>query len=402
MRLSYLVDHWPGLFEAYLFREMQWMRQRGHSVTVMSLGCGGPHGFRSETKDYVNLAEFGLDDIPVLQLDSRQMTSEEVVGRSLSFAQLHRTELIDAHLARIPAEVACDIHRAGGPPYSVRMRGGDVHSNTSLRLDEILDHASAVCPMSQFLADVLVGRTILKKVPPGIPAKVDAGKLHVVPNSLPGKYLASEPVAQSDATQVIGALGRTVPIKRFQDLIEAVAGLIADFPGVKLMIIGGGAMMPELQKLAVEASIADRFTITGFQSWIEVMTLVRQFHIYVQCSELEGCSLANIEAGFQGIPLVLSRTGSNEQTVEQGVNGYLFSPGDVTALRESLKALLLAGARKREQMGSASLEIVGSKFSAENILPRLEVIFHDAICDRNRPREMCLFPIDAWLLEVIS
>src|SRR5262249_2413758 len=148
MRLSYLVDHWPGLFEAYLLREMQWMRQRGHSVTVMSLGCGGPHGFRSETKDYVNLAEFGLDDIPVLQLYFRQMTSEEVVGRSLSFAQLHRTELIDAHLAREPAEVACDIHRAGGPPYSVRMRGGDVHSNTSLRLDEILNHASAVCPMS--------------------------------------------------------------------------------------------------------------------------------------------------------------------------------------------------------------------------------------------------------------
>jgi glycosyltransferase involved in cell wall biosynthesis len=255
--------------------------------------------------------------------------------------------------------------------------------------------------MSQFLADVLVGRRVLKKVPPGIPAKVDTGKLHVVPNSLPGKYLARTPVTQSDATQVIGALGRAVPIKRFQDLIEAVAGLVADFPGVKLKIIGGGAMMPELQKLAAEASIADRFTITGFQSWIEVMTLVRQFHIYVQCSELEGCSLANIEVGFQGIPLVLSRTGSNEQAVEQGVNGYLFSPGDVTALRESLKALLLAGAHRREQMGRASLEIVGNRFSAENIMPQLEVVFHDAIWDRNRSREMGLFPIDACLLEVM-
>jgi len=161
MRLLYLVDHWPGLFEAYLFREIQWMRQRGHNVTVVSLGSGGPHGFRSETTDYVNLSEFGLDDISVLQLDSRQITNDHMVAEALSFARLHGTQLIDAHLAREPAEVACQMHLGSGIPYSVRMRGGDVHSNTSSRLAEILDYASAICPMSQFLADVLVGNRIL-------------------------------------------------------------------------------------------------------------------------------------------------------------------------------------------------------------------------------------------------
>jgi hypothetical protein len=43
--------------------------------------------------------------------------------------------------------------------------------------------------------------------------------------------------------------------------------------------------------------------INQFRLGIEVMALVRQFHIYVQCSELEGCSLANIEVGIQGVPL---------------------------------------------------------------------------------------------------
>ena len=393
MRLLYLVDHWPGLFEAYLFREMQWMRACGHNLAVVSLGSGGPHGFRTETREYVNLAEFGLDDVPVLQLQFRQMTREEVVGRALSFAQLHGTEFIDAHLAREPAEVACDVHMAGGPPYSVRMRGGDVHSNTSPRLHEVLHHASAVCPMSQFLADVLVGRRVLKQTPSGIPATVDHARLHVVPNGLPKRYLAGEPVVQSDHVQVIGALGRAVPIKRFPDLIEAVAGLAGDFPGVRLKIVGGGVMMQELQRMAAVMGIAGRFEITGFRTWTEVMALARQFHIYVQCSELEGCSLANIEAGFQGVPLVLSRTGANEQAVEHGVNGYLFSPGDVTALRESLRALLLAGAQKREAMGRATLNIVGSRFSAETILPQLEAIFQNAIESHKRSKEMSLTAI---------
>jgi hypothetical protein len=73
--------------------------------------------------------------------------------------------------------------------------------------------------------------------------------------------------------------------------------------------------------------------INQFRLWIEVMALVRQFHIYVQCSEREGCSLANIEVGFQGVPLVLSRTGPNEQTVEQGVRG----DGDQEVLNQILK-----------------------------------------------------------------
>lgn len=383
MRLLYLVDHWPGLFEAYLLREIQWMRERGHSVVVLSLGSGGAHGFRNETKEHVDLAEFGLNDIPVLQLDSRYMASGQVVRESVLFSDKHQVELIDAHLAREPAEVACQIHFANGIPFSVRMRGGDVHSNTSPKLAEILHYASAVCPMSQFLADVLVGDRILSKTPQGLPANVDSGKLHVIPNSLPVKYLAKRPVSQCDQ-QVIGAIGRLVPVKRFQDLIEAVAGLVPHFPGLKLKIIGGGVLLQELQILATQLGMKDQFDITGFRSWAEVMVLVRQFHIYAQSSELEGCSLANIEAAFQGVPLVLSRTGASEQCVEQGVNGYLFDPGDILTLRESLKQLLLGGAGKREQMGNASLSIVGSRFSAENIMPQLEIIFQNAI-DASKP-----------------
>ena len=387
MRLLYLVDHWPGLFEAYLLREMQWMRDRGHHVAVLSLGLSGHHGFRDETHDHVDLAEFGLEDVSGLQLEVRKMGHERVMRESAAFLRCHEVELMDAHLAREPAEVACDLHLEIGIPFAVRMRGGDVHSNTSPRLAEIVRHAAAVCPMSQFLADVLVGRHVLNKMPQGLPVKVEPGKLHVTPNSLPVKYLSAGPALQSDQQQVIGAVGRLVPIKRFPDLIEAVARLAPEFPGLRLKIVGGGVLFAELQALSSQLGIQDRVEITGFKSWHAVMALVRQFHIYIQTSELEGCSLANIEAGFQGIPLLLSRTGGNEECVEPEVNGYLFDSGDVTALSECLRTLLLAGARKREQMGKASLHIVGSRFSAEKVMPLLESVFQNAI-NNSKPGRM--------------
>src|SRR5215469_4274084 len=337
MRLLYFVDEWPSLFERYLCREIHWMRDRGHNVAVISLNCA-PYGYKSETEHCIDLAEFQLEDIPVLQLDSKQMTTDAVTDEVLSFVRLHRAEVIDAHLGREPAELACKVHVASGVPYAVRLRGGDVHGRTSPKLAEILHYASAVCPMSQFLADVLTGARRLRRISQGIPAKVNREKLHVVPNSLPRHYLAASPAVQSDELQVIGAIGRTVPDKRFQDLIQAVAGLVPEFPGIKLKIVGGGWTFEELRALASQTGIGERFEITGFKSWADVMALSRQFHIYVQSSEFEGCSLSTIEAGFQGIPLVLSRTGANEQCVEEGINGYLFAAGDVTALREHLRS----------------------------------------------------------------
>src|SRR5215469_8504782 len=97
MRLLYFVDQWPSLFEHYLYREIHWMRERGHSVSVISLNCA-PNGFKSETKDYMDLTESHLEDLPVLQLDSKQMTRVAMTAAALSFARLHRAQFMDAHL----------------------------------------------------------------------------------------------------------------------------------------------------------------------------------------------------------------------------------------------------------------------------------------------------------------
>lgn len=378
MNILYIANCWPAVFEAYILREIQWMRSRGHQIAVVSVA-------REETGRYVDLSQFEVDDVPVLQLELKQMSNDQIISETLSFARQHAIQLIDAHFARKPAEIAYQTHLGSGIPYSVRMRGGDVHSNTSPMLANIVQHASAVCPMSRFLADVLIGKRKLSRIPEGIPVDVSSSKLRIIPNSLPARYLAREPAGQSDDIQVIGSIGRVVPIKRFQDIIEAVAELAPDFPGLRLLIIGGGVEVPEIQELARRVGIGDRIEITGFISWEEVMALARRIHVYVQASELEGCSLAVIEAAFKGVPLVLSRTGHHEECVKPGINGYLFDAGDVAAIRQSLKSLLLAGAKQRQRMGAATLEIAGQRFVTENLMPRTESIFQAAMTGDRLP-----------------
>jgi glycosyltransferase involved in cell wall biosynthesis len=382
MNILYIVQYWPSLFETYMFREVGWMRKRGHGVAIVSLASTGPMGFVAEQEQYVNLAEFNVGDVPVLQLELTRSPRKEILGRALSFARDHDTELIDAHFAREPAEVACDLSIATGIPFTVRLRGGDTHSRTSQRLAEIAERAYALCPVSEFLAGFLTGKRSRGKSPEGPPIALGAGKLQVLPYNLPVEYLAEKPVEQSEEIQVIGSAGRVVPIKRFEDIIQAVSELIDEFPRLKLMIIGGGVTQ-DLERKAWQAGLGERFEITGFKRWDEVLTLLRRVHIYVQASELEGFCLTTVEAAFQGVPLVLSRTGIHEECVEEGVNGYLFDSGDVGALRESLRRLLKAGAKKREEMGAASIEIVGSRLSEESVMPRIETLFEAAMSSRS-------------------
>src|SRR5262249_14364615 len=151
----------------------------------------------------------------------------------------------------------CHVHRATGIPFTIRMRGGDVHSNPSPFLGQMVAQAAAVCPISRFLADVLVGERPLRKTLPGIPVTVSPGKLRVLHYSLPASCLAGEPAEQSDDSQVVGSIGRLVPVKRFQDILQAMAELAGHFPGLKLVIVGGGVMMPELLEMAAAAGLGD-------------------------------------------------------------------------------------------------------------------------------------------------
>jgi glycosyltransferase involved in cell wall biosynthesis len=391
MNLLYIVQYWPSLFETYMFREVGWMAARGHRVAVVSLGSASPAGFRPDAGGYVDPAAFGAADIPVLPIHHWQAISrEEVVRQALAFARRHEIELIDAHFAREPAEVACDLHRASGLPFTVRMCGGDVHSRVSPRLPEIATEAAALCPVSRFLADALLGRRKLPRPVGGIPAPVSPAKLRVLPCNLSARFLAKHAMPQSDAAQVVGSIGRLVPPKRFPDLIAAVADLACDFPGLRLRIIGGGDLMPALWAQAARRGVADRVDITGFKTWDDVMSLLGGVHVYVQPSELEGFCLTAMEAAFQGLPLVLSRTGVHEDCVETGVNGYLFDPGDGRALREKIARVLAVGAHRREEMGAASLDLVGERFEEGRVMPQIEAVLEAALHGRPLPESGAL------------
>jgi glycosyltransferase involved in cell wall biosynthesis len=382
MNVLYILDCWPVLTALFIFREMAWMKSRGHRVAVVSLESASDWYEGS-----VNIAQYGLEDVPCLQVNFQSPLDLPLIQRVIAFARQQQTQVIEAHDGREAADLARQVRLATGLPYAVRMHGGDVHSSPSPNLAHIVTDASVVCPVSQFLADLLMGTRSLAEPHEGVPVQLDPDKIRICHHGLPAEFIADEPAPQRDDAQMVGTICRLTNWDKGGNhiTIEAVAGLTDEFPGLRLRIIGGGRLMPELQEQVEALGIADRVEITGYRPWPDVMKLARRLHIFVHGSRLEGFCLPTLEGAAQGVPLVLTRTGVHEECVESGVNGYLFDFGDVTTLRKHLRKLLRAGAQQRQRMGAATLRIVRERFVFEHLMPRVEVMLQAIALGSPRP-----------------
>jgi len=125
----------------------------------------------------------------------------------------------------------------------------------------------------------------------------------------------------SDATVVIGIVCALRPEKGLDLLVDAFRRVKAGRPGVKLLIVGSGPMLAELQAAAghdVHFEAAQR----NVAPWLRAMD------IFVLPSMSEALSNSLMEAMGCGCCPVASDTGGNPELVQDGATGLLFSVGD--------------------------------------------------------------------------
>ncbi len=141
-------------------------------------------------------------------------------------------------------------------------------------------------------------------------------------------------------------VARLVPEKRAEDLIRAFRALATPR---KLAMVGDSshtdAYVAELHRLAAGDP---RIVFTGVQPRANVETLFRGAAVFVLPSELEGMSMALLQALEMGVPSIVSDLPVHLELLE-GRAGYdLFFPaGDVEALRDRLARVLAEPERAR-------------------------------------------------------
>ena len=170
-------------------------------------------------------------------------------------------------------------------------------------------------------------------------------------------------------------VGRVVVEKRLDVLIRAIKMLGRQ--DIQLVISGKGTALAGYQALADELGVKDQVVFTGFIPASDLPALLNSVELFAMPSEAELLSIASLEAMASGLPLLAARSKALPELVTEGVNGYLFNPGDVVDASRWM-ALLADHPEHWARMGAASLEKV-KPHGLENVLTRYEELYFKCI-----------------------
>jgi glycosyltransferase involved in cell wall biosynthesis len=177
------------------------------------------------------------------------------------------------------------------------------------------------------------------------PGRVTLAPPGVDPEFSPGGVRAAEPLAV--------AVGRLVPVKRFDQLIRALATVRERIPTLRAVIIGEGPQRFELEKLRSELGAESWLTLPGRVTDGELIEWYRRAWVVASTSLREGWGMTLTEAAACGTPAVATSIAGHTDAVVDGKTGLL-----VHGFDEMAGALerVLSDDRLRDRLARGALE----------------------------------------------
>lgn len=203
---------------------------------------------------------------------------------------------------------------------------------------KFLRHADGIIAVSEGLAQDLVAVTGLPRdritviYNPAVPDDIDARAAQP----------AEHPWFEAKLPVVI-AIGRMVAVKDYATMINAVARV----PEARLMILGEGPLLGELEAQVAALGIASRVAFLGFRD--NPFAYLARASTFVLSSRHEGFGNVIAEALACGTPVVTTDCESGPaEIVDHGRYGRLVPVGDVAALADALHQSLTATVDKEQ------------------------------------------------------
>ena len=149
----------------------------------------------------------------------------------------------------------------------------------------------------------------------------------------PGRAQARRAFGLSADAFVVAAVGRLVPVKGFDVLVQALPALLRAVPDVQVIVAGEG---PEGQRLT---GLAERLGVPGhvrlLGSDTDVVEILAAADVLAAPSRNEGMGRALVESMALGVPVVAAAVGGIPSVVNDDV-GRLIPADDASALAAAL------------------------------------------------------------------
>ena len=274
------------------------------------------------------------------------------------------------HFSNSSCSVAMLAAEMGGFTFSFTMHGpAEFFEPHRWRIDEKARRSAFVACISHFCRSQAMV----------FARECDWPKLHIVHcGVMPADFTPPAP-HRGPGTRLL-FVGRLATVKGLPVLLDALAEIVRDRPGVTLTLAGDGpdreSLTAQAQRLGIDANV--RFL--GYQSQTQVRQLLGETDVFVMASFAEGVPVVLMEAMAAGVPVVATRVAGVAELVDDGVSGFLVPAGDAASLARQVAALL-ADPDLRNRFAAAGRAKVEREFDVTTEAAKLHRLLREAVAD---------------------
>ncbi len=245
-------------------------------------------------------------------------------------------------------------------PYSLTVHAHDIFIGRAGLLRKLQAAAFVRC-ISRFNVDYLLER---------FPGKLHESKFRVIHCGIePGRYHHSPRTGKpgTERTCNLLCIAALRPYKGLTHLIEAVRRMRADGRDVRCEVIGGGFLLPQLEKQISDAGLNEHFKLVGTRTQDQVVAALANTDVFILPSivaddgQMEGIPVVLMEALAAGIPTIATRISGIPELVIDEETGFLATPADPDALVGALDRVL-ADYERAQSLAANGTRLVESQF----------------------------------------
>jgi glycosyltransferase involved in cell wall biosynthesis len=400
MRLGYLYSRYPVLSQTFCDAEMLELERREHQIILGSLyppktalrheylkKLRAPIRYAPSSRELDALARKakrkGRWPTALVAHHEKKYGAEYKAAlrarNALFFVELFegaRVRHFHVHFANRAAHTAMFVKAVSGIPFSMTAHGQDFMSD--LGNDELLRE---LCASAEFVgAETDFSRDLLAARCPESRSKIFRVYNGIDLSRFPRDVLLHVPGRAEARPSKIRFLsvGRLVPFKGFDILIDACAELQKRGINFDCEIIGDGALREELQERASRQNLRERIHFAGEQSQNYVRAALRDGDVFVLASAPDDRGASDIfptviaEAMATGKPVVSTTVAGIPELVANGETGLLVPPRGARALADAMEQFA-RNENLRGDFGRAGRLRIEQKFTIEKTIePLLE------------------------------
>ncbi len=399
--LGIIISMFPELHETFILRELVALERRGMRFHIYSLQhprdpitLDDAIRLSTERTSYSSLftlATLGalartlikhplplLKSVASLVWSGKDRPMDIVKNLAILPASLHIAEQghkrgivhWHGHWANIPTTACWFLGRIFGDSWSAAIHGEDIFSSNKF-LSHKLDEATFCVVCSDLFCQHLKHNINL----------TTPQNIHLNYHGLDPKVTERKsPDRQSHPELSVVSIGRLVPTKGLDVVINACAILRSRDIQINVKIIGSGPLLDELSQLVASLGMEEHVTFLGALAFEQVLETLEVADIFALAPRMipghppDGIPNVIAEAMALGVPVVTTKVSAIPELVSDGETGTLVEVDDVEAFASALAAF-----HTNPQLGStfsqAARTRVGQLFNQDDNIDDLLALF---------------------------